>query len=201
MVMPAKVDRKHRTQKVIRNKIFERTLKATRYTQVIFALAMIGFICLLVYLLVQYPNQRQLLNVYNSAPECTAMAGAQVAASSGVCIVKTERIVRLYYEKGGHGSRTYYAVLREESGQTARVILEPGRAFYESAHVGDIVHVQWFDGKIVQLQDGSFSTVTRDHLQWQVKNSKTGFWVCSLFILCSGFVVWMLRPKWALQYD
>ncbi len=201
--MPTKVDRKHRTQKAIRNKIFERTLKATRYTQVIFALAMVGFICLLVNLLVRYPSQKQLLNLYNSAPECAAMAGPQVAASSGVCIVKTERIVRLYYEEGRRGSRRYYAVLREESGQTTRVILEPGQAFYENTSIGDMVEVQWFEGKIAQLRNGSFSTVTREHPQWQVKNTQTGFWVCSLLMFCSGYLVWMLRPKLPpeLRYD
>ena len=201
--MLTKVDRKHRTQKAIRNKTFERTLKATRYTQVIFALAMVAFICLLVNLLVQYPRQKQVLKLYNSAPECAGMAGAQMAASSGVCIVRTERLVNLSYRKSGRGSRTYYAVVREESGQTAKVILEPGQAFYKNTSIGDMVQVQWFEGKIVQLQDGPFSTVTREHPQWQVKNSQTGFWVCSLLIFCSGYLVWMLRTKLRpeLQYD
>lgn len=183
--------------------IFERTLKATRYTQFIFALAMMVFICLLVNLLVQYPSQKRLLNLYNSALECAAMAGAQAAASSGVCIVRTEQLVNLSYRKSGRGSRTYYAGLREESGQTARVILDPGRAFYENTSIGDVVQVQWFDGKIVQLQNGPFSTVTTEHPQWEVKNTQTGFWVCSLLIFSSGYLVWMLRPKLLpeLQYD
>lgn len=172
---------------------------SNRVAQFLFILFLAGSLCVMLYLLFQYPGQTQLLRVYQSSPGCSTFStSTQVLSSSGPCVVAQERIMRLYMRKQRRNNANYWAVLENESGQRETVQLYSGGIFYQSARSGDTVAVQRFDEKIVQIKDGAVSSITTNHPQWQVDNIQTGLWFSAGFsVYCMLMILYLrveLRP-------
>jgi hypothetical protein len=163
------------------------------FSKAIIIVGMIVSICLIPYLAFQYHDAKQVLQVFNSSPACTAPGEfAKAVAFAGPCEFDQERIVSVYSRKSSR-SRSYWAVLEKGADQKVTVELMMGEAFYKAAQTGDMVQVQWFNGKIVRVIDGPFSAIMRDNPQWQLNNVKSGLWLAGIFSLFSAFTILVTR--------
>jgi hypothetical protein len=145
------------------------------------------------YLAFQYHDAKQALQVFNSSPACHDPGElAKAVTFAGPCVFDHERIVSLYSRKSSR-SRSYWAVLEEGADQKVTIELMRGEAFYKAAQTGDIVQVQWFNGKIVRIIDSPAVAMTRDHPEWQVRNAAWGLWGTGMFSFFGAFTILVTR--------
>lgn len=180
----------HRHQ---RETISEYPNRVDVFSKAIIFLGVAGCLCLMPYLAFQYHDAKQALQVFNSSPACHDPGElAKAVTFAGPCVFDHERIVSLYSRKSSR-SRSYWAVLEEGADQKVTIELMRGEAFYKAAQTGDIVQVQWFNGKIVRIIDSPAVAMTRDHPEWQVRNAAWGLWGTGMFSFFGAFTILVTR--------
>jgi hypothetical protein len=165
--------------------------RADGFSKAIVVVGLIGCLCLIPYLAVLYSGARQVLQSYNSSPDCSLSHLAESNLSSGAhCVIDHARITRLYATHSGR-STDYWLVLKNEAYRTETVQIDV--AFFRGVQIEDAVQAQRFNGEIVIVVDGPLRVITHQHPQWIVGNYRFGLWFLSGFFLFGIVLILIMR--------